>query len=510
MASVAQLVRASGCGSEGRAFESRHSPHSNIFQPIYLNNRDFVEKEAYKHYVNPTCFRDYDIRGIVGKTLFAQDAYYIGKSIASEVIRLSSIHKLCVGYDGRLSSPLLLKGLVEGIMSSGVDVTEIGICPTPMLYYATFASDIPNGIMVTGSHNQADYNGFKIVINKKPFFSSDIQRLRNRINNADYESLEKKAVKSTETKILEYYIKSLLSSVRITSKPIKAVWDLSNGSSAVAANSVIASLPGNHYIINGNIDGMFPGHDPDPTIPKNLRKLIELVIKERCDVGIAFDGDADRIIAVDDTGGIIYGDKLTYLYAKHMVQRSPGARVILDIKSSNAVFDAISKIGALPMIWKTGHSNIKSKMAETKALLGGEVSGHIFFADKYYGFDDGIYGALRLIELLGQSDLKLSEMLKGIPETLVSPEHRIECEDDRKFDVINEIKNRLDKMSISYNDIDGVRVNAEDGWWLIRASNTEPSLVLRYEANSPSALKIIQKQIKDQLIASNISISIAL
>ncbi|MBN8827779.1 MAG: phosphomannomutase/phosphoglucomutase [Sphingobacteriia bacterium] len=458
--------------------------------------------------MNPTVFREYDIRGIVGETLFAQDAYYIGKAFASYVIENSNVRQIYIGYDGRLSSPTLVKELIDGLTQLGIDVIEIGLCPTPMLYYATQTGDAPHGIMVTGSHNQPDFNGFKFVFNQKPFYGESIVKINEVIKSGSFNKLAKPGQRKYDSQTFDNYITNLYSSVSFGNKIIKVVWDTSNGAGGPVVETITAILPGTHFVINGRVDGLFPGHDPDPTVKKNLKQLIDFVLKEECDIGIALDGDADRVIAVDNLGRQIPGDQLVLLFAEQIIKKHKNASIIMDIKSSQVVFDRVKELGGVPLMWKTGHSHIKSKMKEIGSKFGGEVSGHIFFADRYYGFDDGIYAALRLIELISQHNT-LSEMVDTIPESFITPEVRIECSDERKFGVIEEIKERLNKQAAQYNDIDGLRVECEDGWWLLRVSNTQPALVLRFESYTKEGLKRIHEVIKQQLALSNVTITIA-
>lgn len=463
-------------------------------------------EEVYSHYINPTTFREYDIRGLIGSTLFAQDAYYIGKSFAQYVIDNSPVRKICIGYDGRISTPILLKELIDGVTSMGVEVFDIGLCPTPMLYYATYTSGIVHGIMITGSHNQPDYNGFKFVFNKKPFFGDNIKNLLNIMQNGFKYTTNSHGKRLFDSNTFDNYVSSIYSSVTFSSSEFKVVWDVSNGSGSKVVQALTSIIPGSHFILNGRIDGTFPGHDPDPTVPKNLKQLKDFLIKEKCDVGIALDGDADRVVVVDSKGRTLQGDQLIAIFAKYMVKKNPSMSVILDIKSSKAVFDYLTDIGCVPLLWKTGHSNIKSKIPEIKAKLAGEVSGHIFFADKYYGFDDGIYGALRVLEILSQGN-NIADDLDELPDSFITPEVRIECADDRKFDVINEIKARLIEAKQQFNDIDGLRVDTKDGWWLLRVSNTQPALVIRFEAFEKQGLDVLHAEIKKQLTLSNVKVN---
>ncbi|MBN9542782.1 MAG: phosphomannomutase, partial [Alphaproteobacteria bacterium] len=288
----------------------------------------------------------------------------------------------------------------------------------------------------------------------------------------------------------------------------KVAWDVSNGSGAKVVQALSSIMPGTHYILNGKIDGTFPGHDPDPTVHKNLKQLIDFVIKENCSVGIALDGDADRVVVVDKKGRIFSGDQLLAIFAKFMVKKNPSMSVILDIKSSKVIFDYIANLGCVPLLWKTGHSNIKAKMPELKAKLAGEVSGHIFFADKYFGYDDGIYGAIRVLEIISQGG-DISSDFDELPKSFITPEVRIECADDRKFDVIEEIRERLVTKKANFLDIDGLRVDTNDGWWLLRVSNTQPALVIRFESFNENGLERLHAELKEQLLLSNVQVNIS-
>ncbi|AZL16413.1 phosphomannomutase/phosphoglucomutase [Rickettsiales endosymbiont of Stachyamoeba lipophora] len=465
---------------------------------------------SYSHYINPQCFREYDIRGEIGQNLFSQDAYYIGKAIASYVIDNSNNYRICIGCDGRLTSPVLESTLIDGIKSCGVDVISIGVCPTPMLYYATHSTDSPHGVMITGSHNPADHNGFKIVINKKPFFGDKIQKLYETIAKADYRTTGKNAVKIVDLKVNEAYTATVANGLNFAKKFLKVAWDPGHGSSADIVNKLVEKLPGKHFVINNYIDGNFPAHDPDPTNPKNLIQLGEIIKKEKCDLGIAFDGDADRLVALDHKGRMLSGDALIAIFARSILNKSPKARIITDIKASKTIIDYINDNGGIALMWKTGHSNIKEKMQEIGAIMAGEVSGHIFFADKYYGYDDGLYAAVRLIEIIANSEKDLAELVNELPKTIITPEVRIECADERKFQVINEIKERLKQEDKKYLDIDGIRAESKGGWWLIRASNTQAALVIRFEASTEEELVALQQEVKQQLILSKVTVSIAL
>ncbi|MCH2038044.1 MAG: phosphomannomutase/phosphoglucomutase [Rickettsiales bacterium] len=464
---------------------------------------DFPENHSF----DSTILREYDIRGIVGTTLSAEDAYFIGKGFATMILEQDNSNKLiCVGYDGRLSSPELSNALIEGITSTGADVTNIGIGPTPMLYFAAHHFKAAGAIMVTGSHNPPTHNGFKMMQGTKSFFGSDIQKLGSLVASGN---LLKGKGAVTEQSIEEEYLSALAAPLAdIENKTdISIAWDAGNGAAGTITEKLISRIPGNHIPLFTEIDGNFPNHHPDPTIVENLQDLIKTVQEKQCDFGVAFDGDGDRIGVVDPKGRIIWGDQLMVLFAKDIIAKNPGATVIADVKASQTLFDKIAEFGGSPIMWKTGHSLVKTKMKETNALVAGEMSGHIFFADEYYGFDDGIYAAVRLIRLAIESDVKLTDIIDSLPQTLTTPEIRIDCGESQKFEAIKAIKERLATTDADVNDVDGVRVRTEDGWWLMRASNTQSCIVARCESNTPEGLKTLKESVREQLKLSGIDSS---
>ena len=455
---------------------------------------------AFTHQFHASVLREYDIRGIVGETLSTADARAVGRLFGTVVLRNGG-SRVCVGRDGRLSSPDLELALVDGLTSAGVDVERIGRGPTPMLYYAVFASEADGGIMVTGSHNPPTHNGFKIMLGKKPFFGADIKKLAVLASKGDVES---GSGATQDNSIFSSYVKRLLQDYQ-GSRELNAVWDPGNGAGAEAVTELVKDLPGQHTVINGVIDGTFPAHHPDPTVPENLQQLIKCVKELNADVGFAFDGDADRIGVVDGEGRILWGDQIMQVLAEDVLKERPGATIIADVKASQALFDEIGRMGGKPLMWMTGHSLIKNKMAELKAPLAGEMSGHIFYADKYYGFDDAIYVAVRFLSLMASTQgFDLVERYNRFPQMLNTPELRFPCADDRKFAVIDEVKKRLLGENADVNDIDGVRVSGNGGWWLLRASNTQAVLVARAEADTPENLDLLKAELASQLKASNV------
>jgi phosphomannomutase len=448
------------------------------------------------HTFHPSLLRAYDIRGTFEKTLFVRDAHAIGRTFG-EKIKQGDNHLVVVGYDGRLSSPVLEQAVVDGLLEAGVRVLRVGLGPTPMLYYAAKALEAGGGIMITGSHNPPQDNGFKMVMHQKPFYGEAIQELGT-LAAAD---LKPSPVHGTvkDHPILEQYVKRLLQGLNFGKRPLKLAWDAGNGAAGEVMVHLTRALPGQHYLLNAKIDGHFPSHHPDPTVPENLVQLMELVKAQGCDAGIAFDGDGDRLGVVDNEGNIIWGDQLVLYYAKSLLKEQPKATIIADVKSSNLLFEQVAAMGGQALMWKTGHSLIKVKMQETGAALAGEISGHIFFADRWYGFDDALYAALRFMECLSHEEGHLSTWYHSLPKVYNTPEIRLDCPDEEKFSVMERLKELAVKDKLNVNDIDGVRVSGEAGWWLIRASNTQPVLVARCESTSAVGLEKLKAQLQHYL-----------
>ncbi len=456
----------------------------------------------FSHRFDPTTLREYDIRGIVGKTLHPADAFAIGRAFGSIVAREGG-RVVAVGMDGRLSSPELEPPLVAGLKASGMEVLRVGTGPTPLLYYAATTLDADGGIMVTGSHNPPDYNGFKMMFHGKPFFGERIQQVGRMCAEGDV--VEETTGSDRAVDLAADYNARLLSDWDGGDRTLKVVWDNGNGAAGDCLRRLVATLPGEHTVLNAEIDGRFPAHHPDPTVPKNLQQLIAAVAEKGADIGIAFDGDADRIGVVDDQGGILAGDQLLVVLGRDVLRSHPGATIIADVKASQVLFDEITRAGGKPLMWKTGHSLIKAKMAELKSPLAGEMSGHIFFADKWYGFDDGLYAAVRMLGIVARMEGKLSDVRKALPHVVNTPELRFDCDDVRKFGVIEEVAARLKQEGASVSDIDGVRVQTPEGWWLLRASNTQAVLVARCEASSEAGLEVLKGALARQLEASGLA-----
>ncbi|WP_305097423.1 phosphoglucomutase/phosphomannomutase PgmG [Croceibacterium aestuarii] len=455
---------------------------------------------------DPTVLREYDIRGVIGETLGPDDARAIGRSFAT-LLREAGGKTVAVGYDGRVSSPMLEHALIEGLTSSGCDVVRVGMGPTPMLYYAEAALEqVDGGIQITGSHNPANYNGFKMVFQGRPFFGEDIQKVGRLA--ADGAWLDGTGEVSSH-EMLGDYIEALLAGLEgidaATLSAMRVGWDAGNGAAGPALEALVARLPGEHFCLYTEVDGNFPNHHPDPTVPENLEDLQALVAEKNLDFGVAFDGDGDRIGAIDGEGRIIWGDQLLMIYAEDLLDRLPGATIIADVKASRALFDRVAELGGQPLMWNTGHSLIKSKMKETRAPLAGEMSGHVFFADTYYGFDDALYAAIRLIAASARLGKTVTQLRGAMPDLVNTPEMRFQVDESRKFAVIDEVKERLGETDADVNDTDGVRVTSADGWWLLRASNTQDVLVARAESETEAGLQRLMAQIDEQLAASGLS-----
>jgi len=454
------------------------------------------------HRFDPTILREYDIRGVVGDTLFAADAHAIGRCFAATLAAAGG-RRVAIGYDGRLTSEELEAALVEGLTEGGVDVVRIGLGPTPMLYYGAATLGVDGGIMVTGSHNPPDHNGFKMVLLGKPFYGEAIQRLAHTalslgppLNTMG--RVEQRTIFSDYLDRIGHDYDGI--------KLLKVAWDPGNGASGDAVTALTSTLPGKHFLINNKIDGTFPAHHPDPTVPENLVQLQELVAAEHCDLGIAFDGDGDRIGVVDARGHILWGDQLMMILARDVLKHLPGAQILADVKASQVLFDEIARLGGEPIMAPTGHSRIKALLAETGAPLAGEMSGHIFFADRYFGYDDAIYVAVRLLSILARSEKSLVEMVDDMPKVINTPELRLPCTEARKFAIVDEIHERLRQRGADIVDIDGVRVRSKDGWWLVRASNTQAIVVARAESTSKAGFAKVKADLAAELAASGLTL----
>ena len=458
---------------------------------------------------DPTILREYDIRGVIGETLTADDARAIGRSFGT-LLKQAGGDTVAVGYDGRVSSPMLEHALVEGLTAAGCDVVRIGLSATPMLYYAEASEEeVHGGIQITGSHNPPNYNGFKMVFRGRPFFGEDIRTLGELAAKGDWTD---GAGTVATREILAEYVDRLLEGIdgidRGALSDLRIGWDAGNGAAGPALEALAARLPGEHHLLFTDVDGHFPNHHPDPTVEANLADLRELVASKNLDFGVAFDGDGDRIGAIDGEGRVIWGDQLLMIYAEDLLKRHPNATIIADVKASRALFDHVAAHGGTPLMWKTGHSLIKSKMKETGSPLAGEMSGHVFFADTYYGYDDALYAGVRLIAASARLGKSVTALRSAMPETVATPEMRFQVDEARKFPAIDEISARLKNDPgpevEEVNATDGVRVNTKDGWWLLRASNTQDVLVARAESDNEKGLERLLEQIDEQLSLSGL------
>ena len=456
---------------------------------------------SFTHKFPPSSLREYDIRGIVGETLGEADAFAIGRVFGTMVAEAGG-KKVAVGRDGRLSSPMLAAALIKGLMASGADVVDVGEGPTPMLYFASFDEKADGAVQVTGSHNPPNYNGFKMMLKSKPFFGKQIQELGTRAAAGQVVPETNGSV--VQKNVQDAYVARMLKDWDGERK-LNVVWDNGNSAAGDVLMKLVAKLPGKHTVLNAKIDGTFPAHHPDPTVPKNLEQLIDAVKAEGADVGIAFDGDADRIGLVDNEGHILFGDQFLILMARDVLKSHPGATIIADVKASQVLFDEVAKAGGKPLMWKTGHSLIKSKMAELGSPLAGEMSGHIFYNDKWYGFDDALYAAVRILGVISRTPGTVGQFRASLPAVLNTPELRFDCTEERKFAVVAEVAARLKDAGEQVSDTDGVRVNTKDGWWLLRASNTQAVLVARCESNSASGLNNLKAALASQLAASGLA-----
>jgi phosphomannomutase/phosphoglucomutase len=456
-----------------------------------LNLLEKVKVEAMK--INPQIYREYDIRGVVDKDLTPEIVRRLGQGFGTYMASQGHF-KLVVGRDGRLSSKAFKEALAEGLISTGCDIIDIGLCPTPVYYFSIFHLNREGGMMVTGSHNPPEFNGFKVSVGRSTIFGEEIQKLGRLIDRGKFITGNGKVLDKEIIRPYQDYIKKDIK----LEKKMRVVIDAGNGTAGAVTGPLLRGLGCEVEELYCEIDGRFPNHFPDPTIPKNLKDLIDRVKKLRADVGIGYDGDADRLGVVDDRGNIIWGDQLMILFSREILNEKKGATFIAEVKCSQNLFDDVEKHGGRALMWKTGHSLIKEKMKEEKAILGGEMSGHIFFADRYFGYDDAIYASCRLIELLSKTDKKLSQLLEDIPKTQITPEIRVDCPDEIKFKVVDRVKEEL-KKDHSVIDVDGVRVRFEDGWGLVRASNTQPVLVLRFEALTEKRLQEIRKLVEDKV-----------
>ena len=458
-----------------------------------------------RHDFHPTLLREYDIRGLVGDTLSAADARAVGLSFGT-VVREAGGRRVSVGRDGRHSSPEMRTALVEGLTAAGIDVVDIGQVSTPTLYFSVFELGTDGGVMITGSHNPPAYNGFKMMLGRKAFYGASIQRL-GRIAAAGRYAQGQGQVE--QRNIRDIYADRVVRDIRLD-RQLKIVWDTGNGAAGPSVNDVSMRLESRHYLLNIEVDGDFPNHHPDPTVAENLQEMIAKVKETGADLGIGFDGDGDRIGVVDNKGGILWGDQLLAILASEdVLKRHQGAPIIADVKTSQGFFDWISQHGGKPVMWKAGQSLVKAKMAEMQAPLAGEMSGHVFFGDGWYGFDDALYAGVRLVQILANNPgATLADLKDRLPHSVNTPELRFSCPEERKFKVVEEVKAWLKERSDGREviDIDGVRVKTSDGWWLLRASNTQAALTARAESSDEAGLDRLKGDLRAALASAGVEL----
>ncbi len=446
--------------------------------------------------------REYDIRGVVDKNITENTAYTIGRVFGYIVEEKLKSNNIALGYDGRLTSSKLFKALSIGLIDSGANVVSIGLCPTPMLYFADYYLKTDAAIMITGSHNPSEYNGFKMVLGKNSFFSNSIQEFQSIVENLN---LEKKEGSIKKVNIIDEYIDRVLKNISIKNK-LKVSWDIGNGSMGVIINKLLSKLKNtDNILLNDRVDGSFPNHHPDPTVTENMQQLIRSVIDNKCDLGLAFDGDGDRLGVVDNKGNIVWADQYMLVLCSEIANAYQNPKVIMDVKCSKVFFDEAKKMGCEPIMERTGHSPIKEKMKQIKSPLSGEMSGHVCYGDDFYGYDDAMYVALRFLRILSSHDLKLSEIINKYPKTFSTPETRFDVEEIKKFKIIDDIKKRLLDFDGIIIDIDGIRVETNEGWFLIRASNTQNQITCRVESTSEDGLRSLISVVENQFELSDIN-----
>jgi len=442
--------------------------------------------------LNPAIFREYDIRGIADRDFDDAFAERLGRAYGTLALEHAA-ELVAVGHDCRLTSDRYAEALMRGITSTGLDVLDIGVVPTPLLYFALFHWHLDGGIQVTGSHNPADYNGFKVSLGRSSLYGDQIQDLRRRLDEGAF---RQGTGSRRDRPVVGAYRDFVVDNVRRLERPIKVVVDAGNGTAGPVAPEVYRRLGAEVVELFCQMDGRFPNHHPDPTVPENMRDLIDTVRRTGAELGIAFDGDADRIGVVSASGRIVWGDELLVVYARDVLARNPGAAIVSEVKCSQRLYDDIARHGGRGIMWKAGHSLLKAKMKETEALLGGEMSGHIFFKERYFGYDDAVYAGARLLEILSSSGRDVDALLADLPPAHSTPEIRIDCPDERKFEVARRVRDHFRSAGADIIDVDGVRVCFDHGWGLLRASNTQPVLVMRFEADTPEQLAEYQQTVE--------------
>jgi phosphomannomutase / phosphoglucomutase len=444
--------------------------------------------------MNEHIFREYDIRGVVGEDLTEETVYTVARAIGT-FYQANGATRVSIGRDARASSPPFRDLMIRGLTETGCDVIDVGMVPTPVLYYTLFTEDVDAGVMITGSHNPSNYNGFKICLNKSSIFGDQINQIKSIALNGNFATGQGSAI---ERDVVPGYSDFIASNVKLGARKLKVVVDAGNGMGGFIGAPLYKAMGCEVIELFCEPDSRFPNHHPDPTVLENMRFAIDAVHEHQADLAIAFDGDADRIGVVDEKGKVIWGDQLMVIFARAILEEQPGATFIAEVKCSQTLFDDIAKHGGNAIMWKVGHSLIKSAMKEKGAALAGEMSGHIFFAHRFFGFDDALYAGARLLEILSHTDAPLSSLLADLPPTINTPEIRFDCPDDKKFAVVAKLTEEF-KKTHKVIDIDGARVLFEYGWGLVRASNTQPVLVMRFEADSESHLKEIQDSVESTL-----------
>ncbi|MDR3151719.1 MAG: phosphomannomutase/phosphoglucomutase, partial [Holosporaceae bacterium] len=441
-----------------------------------IKNFFFANEESSKrdHVLDKEIVREYDIRGIVGRNLFPEDAYNIGRAFGAHVIR-QNLKRVCVGHDCRNFSHEFARNLTLGLINSGIEVISLGLCHTPLMYYAVHRTPFDAGIVVTGSHNPPEYNGFKFVLGQDPFYGDDLRALAEKLSLKDF--VDGNGRELVMNNIFSNYVMEIISDFSFDHS-LKIAWDVGNGATSDVLKAITSRIPGKHHILFEEMDGRFPNRPPDPTVASNVEYLSKFVSYNGFDIGFAFDSDGDRLCVVDAAGKMLYSDQVLGVIATDFLKKNPGAQVIADVKSCNELFETIKEHGGIGIMERVGHSFIKTRMKTSGALLAGEMSGHFFFKDRWFGFDDGVYAALRCMEILGNDRNAFNNLKYG----LLTPEIRLTCKESKKNKIIDDLKNELRKAGISFLEIDGIRVSSEIGWWILRASNTQNALSLRIEA----------------------------
>jgi phosphomannomutase/phosphoglucomutase len=452
--------------------------------------------------MNPLIFREYDVRGVADRDLTSELAEDLGRAFGTFLTRRGQ-RRIVLGRDCRVSSPRLHASLLKGLLETGLALTDIGVGPTPLLYFSVFHLDAEGGVQITGSHNPPQDNGFKLMSGKATLAGDEVRELRSLIERRDFDLAGGGTCQLFDP--LPAYVGYMRGNIRLAHTDLRFAIDAGNGAGGPAALAAMQALGLSPVAMHCEMDGEFPNHHPDPSLPENLAELVTRVREEKLAFGIAYDGDADRIGVVDNLGNVLYGDRLLILLSRQILARHPGAAILGEVKCSQTLYDDIAEHGGRPIIWKTGHSLIKRKMKEEQALLAGEMSGHVFFADRYYGYDDAIYASLRLIEIIVASNMPLDRLLADVPQTHSTPELRVDCSDEVKFGVVQRVLDHY-RPTHTVLDVDGARIAFQDGWGLVRASNTQPALVLRFEAASATRLSEIRSEVEAVVARSQISV----